>query len=215
MPAAISVSAAALDQLISADSQGQAANAVQRLLYEAHRAGQLPERTWDWLVSLTSGALARGEHTFSAKIGLATLLWNGFFLLNDPELATLWLGPTPSAAELVLLVNCFEACTHLPERMVLGQGSHTIFDVEVTRNWCQEGLSRLPLSEYLTNAVRPTRPAIVPPVLGDPTTKLQKEAEGLHIMSRSVVFFSYVREDSAIVDRIAQALRNPRNRGLA
>lgn len=198
---------AALDRLISAEDRSQAANAVQRLLYEAHRAGRRPDHVWDWLASLTSGALRRGDHTVPARIGLATLLWNRFFLANDPGLATLGLGPTPSDTELALLLNCFEACTHLPERMILGQDSHATFDVESTRNWCQEGLSSLPLAEYLTSAARLTRPASMPPALGDPTTRRHQEGQRLPVVSRNRVFISYVREDAAMVDRIAQSLR--------
>jgi hypothetical protein len=145
----------ALTQLVAAEDRNQASVAVRQVLCEARRAGQPAGQTWDWLASLTSEALARGNRTLAAKAGLAALLWNGFFLPNDPQLADLGLGPASPTAELALLLSSFEACTHLPERMILGRDSNSVYDVETTRNWCQEGMSRLPLAEYLTAVARP------------------------------------------------------------
>jgi hypothetical protein len=200
--------AAALDRLVEADNLGEAAQAVQQLLREARRAGQPPDRTWDWLATLTTTALGRADYPFAARVGLATLLWTGFFLPDNPQLTRLGLGPTPPPAELTLLLNCFEACTHLPERTILGQDRHTIFDAETTRNWCQAGLSRLPLDEHLThrNQATSSRAAIAPPA--DPTTDRHADTAAPHLSRHRRVFVSYVREDTAIVDQIAHALRN-------
>jgi TIR domain len=197
----------ALVQLVAAEDRHQASGAVQQVLCEARRAGKSAGQTWDWIASLTSEALARGNHPFAAKAGLAAVLWNGFFLPNDPQLADLGLGPASPTAELALLLSSFEACTHLPERMILGRDSNAAYDVETTRNWCQQGMSRLPLAEYLTAVARPARRAAVPSALGDPSTKRHNEAEGPR-MSKKKIFVSYVREDSALVGRIADTLRN-------
>jgi len=198
---------AALGKLIAADDRGQAVSAVRELLRCAQQAGQSPERIWDWFASLTAAALSRRQDELVARVGLGVLLWNGVYLRSDPVLGGLGLGPTPPAAELALLVNCFEACTHLPERTILGRDSSAIFDVEMTRKWCQGGLARLPLTDYLTNALRPAHRKTGAPVLSDPSTRRRKDTGGSRAMNTSKVFISYVREDSAVVDRIAEALR--------
>jgi hypothetical protein len=192
---------AALGKLVAADDRGQAVSAVRELLRCAQQAGQSPERIWDWFASLTAAALSRRQYELVARVGLGVLLWNGVYLRGDPVLGGLGLGPTPPAAELALLVNCFEACTHLPERTILGRDSSAIFDVEMTRKWCQGGLDRLPLTDYLTNAVRPAHRKTGAPVVSDPSTRRRKDTEGSRAMNTSKVFVSYVREDSAVVDR--------------
>jgi hypothetical protein len=199
----------ALGRLVSADTRSQAVNAVQQLLYAAHQAGERSDRIWAWLATLTTAALHRSDYRFVARIGLGTLVWNGFYLQHDPAIGGYGLGPTPPDAELPLLLDCFEACTHLPEREVLSSDSRTIFDVESVRNWCQGGLSRLPLDEHLTAVARPTRSTDPAPALRNPALTQRPEAhedEGHYVRKRRV-FISYVHEDVMAVDRIAAALR--------
>lgn len=196
----------ALGGLVAAENKTKAVNAVQQLLFVGHRAGQPAERIWDWLASRTSATLGRGGYLFVAKVGLGTLVWNGFYLQQDPSIGDYGLGPTPPAAELPLLLDCFEACTHLPEREVLGSDGHMIFDVETARNWCQAGLSRLSLDEHLI-AARPKRPTGAAPAVRNPAIRHRPEAEG-HRVRKKRVFISYVREDAEAVDRIAVALRD-------
>ena len=136
------------------------------------------------------------------------MILNGLEVPKATGLTVSGLGLVEASPEnrTLLLLNCFEACTHLPERMILGQDSNAIFDVEATRTWAQECLSQLPQRDYLTAVARHPRPAAELTVVVDPTAAHQHEP-GHHAMSKAEVFLSYVREDAVEVDRIAESLR--------
>ena len=99
--------------------------------------------------------MARASYPLAAKLGLASVFWLTYF---RPELAATGLPQAPASALLPILVNCFEACTHLPERMVIGADAQSIFDVEDTRNRCQRALSDLPLADFLTTTTETAPP---------------------------------------------------------
>jgi hypothetical protein len=193
--------------LLDAEDRDHALAAARQLVSLARQDGWRPEQAWNWLASQSTAGLLRADYSFAARAGLAALLWNEVFLANEPSLAKTGLAPVGSAGELQLLINCFEACTHLPERSVLAQDSQTVCDVEMIRNRCQGRLSELPVAQYLTTVARPARRTAVPPPVADPATEYIKPGAEPHAMTNSKVFISYVREDSAAVDRIAEALR--------
>ncbi|WP_406081260.1 toll/interleukin-1 receptor domain-containing protein [Micromonospora sp. NBC_00858] len=197
----------ALIDLVAARRHAEAAEAVRALLAAAQRARRLPSDVWRWLATLTTPALAHREHGFVARVALATCLWNTFFLPQDPMLRNLGLLETGHSELLPLLVDGFEATTHLHQRLVVGEHGDSNFDAEAVRNMCQQLLAELPLDEFLTRTRRPTaRTGQLPPALDPRVTSHQKEERPT--MSRKRVFISYVREDSADVDRIAAALRS-------
>ena len=198
---------AVYEQLAAAGNSHQAANTIQQLLYEARRAHQTADRTWEWLTALSDAALRAKSYRFAATTGLITQLWNGFFLEQDPNLVRSGLNPTPPNIQFALFANAFEACTHLPERQILARDNNSVFDVENVRNWSQGALSQLPVDEYLLTQPRPTRPPTTPPAVGNPATSYNTEAETHHVAKQST-FISYVREDSETIDRIAATLRD-------
>ena len=198
----------AVDRMLAADDLPGIASAVQMLVHEACLAGQPSDTIWPWLEALTSAALSRRSYAFVAKVGLATMIWNGLQMPKSTMLPVsgLGLGSVPPENAILLVLNCFEACTHLPERMILGQDSNAIFDVEATRTWAQERLRQLPQRDYLTAIARHPRPAAKPVAVVDSAAAADHEP-GNQTMSKAEVFLSYVREDSTEVDRIAESLR--------
>lgn len=196
----------AVDRLLGADSRAGTEAAVRMLTEEASRTQQRTDQIWTWLENLSSQALRRGNYSLAAKLGLATMIFNGFCMPKAITLrmSAIRLADAPQDSEVVLLLNCFEACTHLPERTVLGQDRNTIYDVEATRNWTQQRLTELPQPDYLAASARHRRPAVTPVVAADPATEQEPTAAAYN---RPAVFLSYVREDSALVDQIADTLR--------
>jgi TIR domain len=193
--------AVCLDRLIAAHSLGDAA-AAGRALRQAAGPGS-SDSPWRILAQASDEALDRGSFSFAAKLGLATVFWQSFF---RPELAASGLPQAPVPLLLPILLNCFEACTHLPERATVGADAQSIFDVEDTRNRCQQALSGLPLADYLTAAPRkrlaPDRgPSRVPSPAQDGPAE-----GGSPVALRKRVFISYVHEDAETVDRLASAL---------
>jgi hypothetical protein len=193
--------AAGLDRLIAAESLGDAA-AAARALRQAAGPGSSGE-PWQILAWASDEALNRGSFSFVAKLGLAAMFWQAFF---RPELAASGLPQAPVPLLLPILLNCFEACTHLPERAIVGADAQAIFDVEDTRNRCQQALSGLPLADYLTTTPRKRLAADrgqsrVPSPAEDGPAK-----DGSPVALRKRVFISYVHEDAQPVDRLASAL---------
>jgi hypothetical protein len=191
-----------LDRLIAAESVG-AATAAARGLKQVTEPYCRQDSPWQVLAQASTEALARASFVFAAKLGLAAAFWRAFF---RTEMMASGLPQVPTSALLPILLNCFEACTHLPERTVIGADAQSIFDVEDTRNRCQDALSDLPVADYLTTTPRnrltegPGR-SLVPdpsddgPAEGGPTVALRKR-----------VFISYVHEDAESVDRLASTL---------
>ncbi len=196
---------AALDLLVAANRTDEAISAVRQLLYTAHHAGQDPEKVWAWFGSLGFAALRSGSYGFVAKVALATRIWNTVLVLLDRSVTAYGLRPTSSADVLPILLNGFEACTHLPERQILGRNVRHMIDVENLRNWCQAGLSHLPLDDYLTSVARPTRPQIQAPAVPNPAITRDRETES-RLVGKKKVFISYLREDAVAVDRLASEL---------
>jgi hypothetical protein len=193
--------AACLDRLIAAVSPGDAA-AAGRALYQAAGPGS-SDQPWRTLARASDEALDRGDFSFVAKLGLATVFWQEFYRL---ELATSGLPQAPVQQLLPILLNCFEACTHLPERAMIGADAQSIFDVEDTRNRCQRALSCLPVADYLTTTAR-KRLAADRGQSRAPSPAEDDLAKGGSPMAlRKRVFISYVHEDAEIVDRLASAL---------
>lgn len=192
--------AACLDRLIAAQSLSDAAAAGRALRQAAGLSSS--GGPWQILARASDEALDRGSFPFVAKLGLATVFWQAFF---RPELAASGLPQAPMPQFLPILLNCFEACTHLPERTIVGADAQSIFDVEDTRNRCQQAFSGLPLADYLTTTPRkrfaPNGQSQVPsPAEDDPA----KGRSPLALRKR--VFISYVHEDTETVDRLASAL---------
>ena len=190
------------DRLIAADSLSQARAAAQELR-QATGAWNIGDGPWQALATASSDALALGHYAFAAKLGLGTVLWDAFF---RPELASSGLSQVPAPALLPILLNCFEACTHLPERTVVGADAQRVFDVEDTRNRCQQALASLPVADYLTTTPRRLR-AVSPHAAGAPDPAREGRTEdGTLMRSKKRIFISYVREDTEFVDRLASAL---------
>jgi hypothetical protein len=106
-----------------------------------------------------------------------------------------------------LLLDGFEAATHLQQRQIVGEDGEASFDAETVRNMCQELLAELPLDEFLTNTRRSTARTGELPVALDPRVTSHRK-EDHQVMGPKRVFISYVREDSTDVDRLAAALRD-------
>jgi len=192
--------AVCLDRLIAANSLADAAAAGRALRLAAGPAGGGP---WPALARASDEALERGSFLFVAKLGLAAVFWQAFF---RPELAASGLPQAPAPLLLPILLNCFEACTHLPERAVAGTDAQSVFDVEDTRNRCQQALRGLPVADYLTTAPR-TRLAAGRGHSRVPGPEEQHPAEGSSpVALRKRVFISYVHEDAQTVDRLASDL---------
>ena len=191
-----------LGRLIAAESLGQA-RAVGQELRQATKAWNGGDGTWQSLATASTDSLALRHYSFAAKLGLATVLWHAFF---RPELANSGLSQVPAPALLPILLNGFEACTHLPERMMVGTDAQSIFDVEDTRNRCQRALTNLPLREYLTTTPRHLQ-AVSPPTSGAPSPARDSHTgDGTSMRTTKRIFISYVREDTDCVDRLASAL---------
>jgi TIR domain len=191
-----------LDRLIAAGSVGQARAAGQELRQKAG-AWNADDGPWQGLATASTGSLALGHYLFAAKLGLGTVLWHAFF---RPELASSGLSQVPEPALLAILLNCFEACTHLPERMVIGADEQSVFDAEDTRNRCQQVLASLPAAGYLTSTPR-HRAAISLPATGIPRPATAPHAgNDTPVPTAKRIFISYVREDADCVDRLASAL---------
>src|SRR6185437_11164080 len=107
--------AACLDRVIAAESLSDAV-AAGRALRQAAGPGSNDD-PWRILARASDEAFDRGSFSFVVKLGLATLFWQAFF---RPELAASGLRQAPVPLLLPILLNCFEACTHLPERATVG-----------------------------------------------------------------------------------------------
>lgn len=141
--------AARAELLIVAESLDAATEAGRAL---AQTAGtSRGEDPWLNLARASNDALERGNLSLVAKIGLATVLWHEYY---RSALAVSGLLRTPEPALLSILLNCFEACTHLAEREVVGGSEQRIFDVEDTRKRCQQALGGLPVADYLNTTHR-------------------------------------------------------------
>lgn len=207
-PAGVSPSEAGitpmLDRLIAAESVDEASAAAIELVHGARLSHGSSDKFWAALATLSSDALTAQHYLFVAKAGLTSIFWNAFY---RPELARSGLLPAPESAWLALLLNCFEACTHLPERTVIGRDNQTTFDAEDTRIRCQQALQNLPFAEYLKTSRRSQRRSRQ--AHGAPNPANEDESSGeAHAMTRKRIFISYVREDSDIIDRIASSLRD-------
>lgn len=191
-----------LDKLIAARSLGQARAAGQELR-QVTQTANTGDTTWQDLATASTDSLALGHYSFAAKLGLSAVLWHTFF---RPELASSGLPQVPASALLPISLNCFEACTHLPERMIVGTDAQAAFDVEDTRNRCQQILANLPVGDYLTTTPRHPR------AVTSPAAAIPRPAKGPHagdstpVRTTKRIFISYVREDSDCVDRLASAL---------
>ena len=141
---------AALDRLIGAESIG-AATAAARGLMQLAEPYRFRGGPWQVLAQASTEALARANFVLATKLGLATAFWQAFF---RPEMMASGLPQVPTSALLPILLNCFEACTHLPERTVIGADAQSIFDVEEVRDRCQRALSDLPIADYLNTTPR-------------------------------------------------------------
>jgi hypothetical protein len=189
-----------LDRLIAAESLEDAATAA-RALRQAVSPGRGENGPWQTLAQASGDALAQANYPLVAKLGLASVFWLKYF---QPELLVTGLPQAPTSALLPILVNCFEACTHLSERMVIGADAQSIFDVEDARNRCQRGLSQLPLADYLATTYRnPTTRSGVSRV---PNPADDHPEGNSPVTIRKRVFISYVHEDAGSVDRLAAAL---------
>jgi hypothetical protein len=194
----------AFDQLIAAQSLRDARAAGQELSRAASAEGT-EDGVWRALAKASDEALALRRYQFVAKVGLGTVFWHDFF---RPDLATTGLPQVPQHELLAILLNCFEACTHLPERTVIGHDAQSIFDAEDTRNRCQDALTRLPIAEYLNVTLRP-RLRIPPGTVLAPNPADEDMEMGTAAMaSRKRVFVSYVHEDADSVDRLAAGLKD-------
>ena len=194
------VPALLFDRLIAAESLADARAAGREIaLGTAVPDGQI----WPAIAVHSTRALARREYDTVAKLGLGTLFWDAFY---RPELATCGLPPVSREALLAIALNCFEACTHLPERAVIGTDAQAVYDAQDTRQRCQHVLAGLPLTDYVITTSRPRLGT------GDQDSAAPDPAqcsmvEGDAALTRKRIFISYVREDSGPVDRIAAALR--------
>ena len=189
-----------LDRLIAAESLEDAATAA-RTLRQAVGPGHGDNGPWQTLAQTSADALAHASYPLAAKLGLASVFWLKYF---QPELAVTGLPRAPASALLPILVNCFEACTHLPERLEIGADAQSIFDVEDTRNRCQIALSDLPLADYLATIYR--NPAVRPGMNRIPSPADEHPEGSSQLTMRKRVFISYVHEDAGSVDRLAAAL---------
>jgi hypothetical protein len=197
---------ASFGRLVAGETTNEAIDAVREILATARRAGHGADQVWAWLAVMTSAALGRRNYIFVAVVGLGTCLWNDYFLPRYPVMAQASrLGPTRPHELLPLMVNCFEATTHLPAGSVVVRDGDGIFDAESVRHRAQAALSRLPLGEDQVDVVRPTRCVGSSPVVHDPTISYVPDGEESRVR-RKRVFISYVREDAATVDLIAAAL---------
>ena len=191
-----------LDRLIAAESIG-AATAAARGLKQATEPYRCEGGPWQVLAQASTEALARASFVFAAKLGLATVFWRAFL---QTEMVASGLPQAPTSALLPILLNCFEACTHLPERTVIGADAQSIFDVEDIRNRCQHALSDLPVADYLNTTPR-NRLTAGPDTSRVPDPSDDDPAEGdSPVALRKRVFISYVHEDAEPVDRLASTL---------
>lgn len=190
-----------LDRLVAAESLQDAATAA-RALRQTVGPGSGDNGPWEILAQASGEAMARASYPLAAKLGLASVFWLMYF---RPELAATGLPQAPASALLPILVNCFEACTHLPERMVIGADAQSIFDTEDTRNRCQRALSDLQLADYLTTTHRNRAPRPgISRIPGPADDHLEEGSPA--VTPRKRVFISYVHEDATSVDHLAEAL---------
>ncbi|UOZ11346.1 toll/interleukin-1 receptor domain-containing protein [Amycolatopsis sp. WQ 127309] len=192
-----------LDLLIAAESGADACAPARELVaaLAGRRGGS--ERTWERLATLTADAVRHHDHLFAVKAGLATALWNEFFL-QDAAARASGLGDSPEGLETGILIDCVEACAHLPGHEVVGGDSVAVFDVADVRLRVQLRLQERDAQDYLNTTSRAgTRrpPAQVP--APDPGVR---DEEGAPLPSRKRIFVSYVREDSSTVDRLVTEL---------
>jgi TIR domain len=193
-----------LDRLIAAETTGAAKSAGQAL-HRAIAAAGAGNDPWQLLARASAGALAGARYSFTAKLGLAAVAWHAIY---RPELAASGL-PRPSPAELLpIALDCFEACTHLPERTIIAAGPESIFDAQDARSYCQQALSGLPVRDYLASTPRAVpAPSRTDERAPDPADDHPAKTATTPAVARKRVFISYVREDSDIVDRLAAGLR--------
>jgi hypothetical protein len=192
-----------LDRLIAAESLNDAATAA-RGLRQATGPGRADKGPWQILAEASEDAMARARFAFTAKLGLATLFWQAFF---RPELTASGLPQAPAAVLLPILLNCFEACAHLPERTPIGADAQSVFDVEDTRNRCQWALCGLPIADYVTTTAR-NRIIAGPAESRAPNPADHDQVEGSSpVVLRKRIFISYVHEDADTVDRLAAELK--------
>lgn len=188
----------AVETIAAAQAAGHALSSV---LAEAG-GGNDP---WNVLAEVSADAMARASYSFTAKLGLAVVFWHTMF---RPELAISGLPQVTSSALLPIALDCFEACTHLPERAIVAADTQEIFDVQDVRNRCQQVLAGLPVREYLaaTSRARRTTGAGDGRAL-NPALNQGTGAAMPALAKKKRVFISYVHEDSDAVDRLAAGLR--------
>ncbi|HEY3480725.1 MAG TPA: toll/interleukin-1 receptor domain-containing protein, partial [Streptomyces sp.] len=193
-----------LDRLIAAEGGDDAHSPAREL--KAALAGRrgTSELAWERLAALTGDAVRRGDHTFAVKAGLVTVLWNEYFLQDEPARAA-GLGHTPEELETGILVDCLEACAHLDGHEVVGGDSVAFFDVADVRVRAQVRIQHRDVRHHLdTTARAATRRTPLRVPAPDPAAH---DTEGVPVPSRKRVFISYVREDSDAVDRLVAELK--------
>ncbi|MEV4516793.1 toll/interleukin-1 receptor domain-containing protein [Dactylosporangium sp. NPDC049525] len=196
----------AVGRLIAATTVAAVLPAVRQFLAALQSAGRRPDQAWEWLAELSTGALFAADYTFAATAALGTIRWNLHHVDLDHSVTSYGLGLTPSRFAATLVLNGFEACTHLPERTELGRSTEKLFDVETTRDMCQGLLQRLPLPQLLASSARPRRPRGEPTEVSRPVPGARWNARESTLAQRRV-FISYMREDATIVDRVVARLR--------
>ncbi|GAA2377291.1 toll/interleukin-1 receptor domain-containing protein [Dactylosporangium salmoneum] len=179
----------AVHRLISATTPSAAAAAADELL-----RALAPAPAWDLLAEHSTRRLRRGDYVGAAQLGLCALRWT----FQRPPASRL---PVVSPGQMITLcLNAFEACTHVPERTEIGRTAEELFDAAAVRELSQRFLARLPLQRFLAASRRPRRHRREPVVAQDPKPQRRRP------VGSSKVFMSYVREDAALVDRIAEQL---------
>ncbi|WP_433616710.1 TIR domain-containing protein [Dactylosporangium sp. CA-139114] len=181
----------AVRRLIAAATPAEVAAAADAL---AH-AMPAPA-TWDRLAEQSTRLLSHGDYEGVAQLAMAAVRWT-----RQRPPSSRWPAITPTLT-ITLCLNGFEACTHLPERTEIGGTPEELFDAASVRDECRQLLSRLPLQAFLAASRRPRRPR------REPVVALRPEPSRRRPMTASKVFMSYMREDAAVVDRIAAELQH-------
>jgi hypothetical protein len=193
----------ALASVVGAGDATQMRESAHGLLGVLAARGVAPAETWPVLASWSADLMRQREFPPVVKIALAAFLWNN---VQAPFQGQSELGPTAADIALPLMLDGFEASTHLSERVVIGQDRHQLFDVETARNLLRRALSRLPLEEHLITRARPSRMLVDPVAMPDPA-RIPFRKRGPSAMGRKVVFVSYLREDWPRVEPIVVRLR--------
>lgn len=193
----------ALNAVIGSGEAAAMTRAAVELLAAARSRAPAERGLWETLATWSADLIRARDFELVAKVALATFLWNN---VQAPYARDDTPGPTSRETAVSLMLDGFEAATHLSERFVLGRDRFQLFDVEAARNLFRRALSRLPLDEYLVSHPRPRALVALRAPAPDPA-RVPFRKRGRSPMGKKVVFVSYLREDWPRVEPIVVRLR--------